>query len=224
MFCYHAVWNMVNLFNCHIDGFNSYPVYLWQQSTAVLFIFISGYCWALSNKHIKRSLIVLGCALFISAFTFLFDNNNFISFGILSFICSAMLLMLPLSKLLRHLPPYGGLILSAALFIFTKNLRHGYAGFADWQLFLPQDFYDSYFTAYFGLPPESFHSADYFPLLPWLFIYTAGYFAYYCSGRFISKTNISNINIRPLSFLGRHSLAAYLIHQPVIYILLRLVL
>lgn len=152
--------------------------------------------------------------------TYFFSKSSIITFGILSFIGSAMLIMLPLAKILRFIPPFAGFIVSLGLFFATKNIIHGTIGIGSWQYILPTDFYANNFTAYIGLPPQSFHSADYFPLLPWIFMYTAGYFLYYCVQKYISKNNIFKFNCKPLSLLGRHSLAAYLIHQPIIIALL----
>ena len=210
MFVYHTLWSMANIFQYKISWFPSFYTYIWQQSGASLFIILSGFCWALSKKHLKRSLVVLSCALFIFICTYFFSKNNVITFGILSFIGSAMLIMLPLAKILRFIPPVAGFIISIGMFFATGS----------WQYILPTDFYANNFTAYIGLPPQSFHSADYFPLLPWIFMYTAGYFIYYCVQKSISKNNIFKFNCKPLSLLGRHSLAAYLIHQPVIIALL----
>ena len=212
MFVYHTLWSMANIFHYKISWFPSFYTYIWQQSGASLFIILSGFCWALSKKHLKRSLVVLSCALFI--------KSSVITFGILSFIGSAMLIMLPLAKILRFIPSVAGLIISLGLFFATKNIIHGTIGIGSWQYILPPDFYANNFTAYIGLPPQGFHSADYFPLLPWIFMYTAGYFIYYCVQKPISKNNIFKFNCKPLSLLGRHSLAAYLIHQPVIIALL----
>lgn len=220
MIIYHIFWSMENLFMQKLAWLHSTPAFLWQQSTAALFIFISGFCWALTRKHLKRSLTVLGCAVFIFIFTFLFSPGSTIIFGIIAFIGTAMLLMMPLAKILKHLPPTGGLILSLILFFALKHVPHGYCGIGSWQYTLPPDLYANNLTAYIGLPPQSFHSADYFPLLPWIFMYTAGYFIYYCIQKSISRNNIFKFNCKPLSLLGRHSLAAYLIHQPVIIALL----
>lgn len=220
MFVYHTLWSMANIFHYKISWFPSFHTYLWQQSGASLFILLSGFCWALSKKHLKRSLVVLSCALFIFICTYLFNEKNTITFGILSFMGTAMLIMLPLAKILRYIPPYCGFILSIVLFFTFKNIAHGCIGFMNWQYTLPPDLYANNFTAFIGLPPQSFHSADYFPLLPWIFMYTAGYFIYYCVQKSISKNNIFKFNCKPLSLLGRHSLAAYLIHQPVIIALL----
>lgn len=220
MFVYHTLWSMANIFHYKISWFPSFYTYLWQQSGASLFIILSGFCWALSKKHLKRSLVVLSCALIIFICTYFFSKSSVITFGILSFIGSAMLIMLPLAKILRFIPPVAGFIISLGLFFATKNIIHGSIGIGSWQYTLPPDLYANNFTAYLGLPPQGFHSADYFPLLPWIFMYTAGYFIYYCVQKFISKNNIFKFNCKQLSFLGRHSLAAYIIHQPVIIALL----
>ncbi len=217
MFIYHAVWNMHNLFGQNIHWLHTLPAYLWQQSGAALFIFLSGFCWALSHKHLKRSLTILGCAVFISGITYFFDKNNFISFGILSFIGSAMLLMLPMQKLIYKIMPASGLIGSIILFFALKNIAHGYIGIPGWQYQLPLNWYANYFTAWLGLPTEDFYSADYFPIIPWIFIYTGGYFACRLCRDFLNQNSFLYFDIKPLSALGRHSLPAYLIHQPVIY-------
>lgn len=65
MFVYHTLWSMANIFHYKISWFPSFYTYLWQQSGALLFIILSGFCWALSKKHLKRSLVALSCALFI---------------------------------------------------------------------------------------------------------------------------------------------------------------
>lgn len=217
MFVYHALWNMNNLFGQNINWLHSLPAYLWQQSGAALFILLSGFCWALSHKHLKRSLVVLGCAFFTFVVTYFFDRHNLISFGILAFMSSSMLLMIPLQKLLRYISLWGGLTASLVLFFAFKNIIHGYIGFVGWYYSLPQTLYANYFTAWLGLPPDNFHSADYFPVLPWLFLYTAGYFiCRLCTGSTATDA-IFNLDIKPLSLLGRHSLLAYILHQPVIY-------
>ena len=63
MFVYHTLWSMANIFHYKISWFPSFYTYLWQQSGASLFIILSGFCWALSKKHLKRSLVVLSWIL-----------------------------------------------------------------------------------------------------------------------------------------------------------------
>ena len=53
-------------------------------------------------------------------------------------------------------------------------------------------------------------------LLPWLFLFWAGYFLHFCMGRARMEPLRRSV-CAPLGWLGRHSLGIYLLHQPVIY-------
>ena len=67
-------------------------------------------------------------------------------------------------------------------------------------------------------------SSDYFSLFPWFFLFLSGYFLY----RIVFEKGIAS----PLKdwktgnvffdFLGRHSLVFYLLHQPLLYLILQL--
>ena len=83
------------------------------------------------------------------------------------------------------------------------------------RLALPQALYASYTTAYLGFMPKGFFSTDYFPLLPWLFLFWAGYFLHHLVGRG-RLAPLRRSVCPPLGWMGRHSLVLYLLHQPVI--------
>lgn len=83
------------------------------------------------------------------------------------------------------------------------------------RLALPQALYAGYTTAYLGFMPKSFFSTDYFPLLPWLFLFWAGYFLHHLLGR-ERLAPLRRSVCPPLGWMGRHSLVLYLLHQPVI--------
>ncbi len=55
-----------------------------------------------------------------------------------------------------------------------------------------------------------------FPLLPWLFLFWAGYFLHHLVGRG-RLAPLRRSVCPPLGWMGRHSLVLYLLHQPVIY-------
>ena len=81
---------------------------------------------------------------------------------------------------------------------------------------LPRFLYQNLFTAYLGFYPEGFFSTDYFPLVPWLFLFWSGFFLYHLIGR--ERMEPLHHSICPaLGWLGRHSLVVYLLHQPVLY-------
>ena len=64
-----------------------------------------------------------------------------------------------------------------------------------------------------GLRRADFFSADYWPLLPWAFLYLLGA----ALGGFLPETAKPHAHLPALTFLGRHSLFIYLVHQPVLY-------
>ena len=68
--------------------------------------------------------------------------------------------------------------------------------------------------------PGPIFSTDYFPLLPWLFLFWVGYFLHQLAGR-AGMEPLRRSVCPPLGWmgrhsLGRHSLVIYLLHQPVI--------
>ena len=121
-----------------------------------------------------------------------------------------------LEPLLKKIPPAAGLAVSAVLFALTYHLDERWLGFGGLRLALPDAWYANYFTAFFGFLPFDFYSTDYFALLPWLFLFWAGYFLHGVVGR--ARMEPLRRSVCPaLGWMGRHSLLLYLLHQPVIY-------
>jgi uncharacterized membrane protein len=97
-----------------------------------------------------------------------------------------------------------------------------YLGFyPNFAIKLPDFLYLNNFTMLLGFPQHGFQSADYNPIIPWLFLFIAGI----CVGKHIKKLpeTLSKKHIPPLAFVGRHTLIIYLAHQPVILGVLYLV-
>ena len=117
--------------------------------------------------------------------------------------------------LLRRIPPAAGVVLSAALFWVTYPTMRGFWNLPGGRLALPQALYANGLTAYLGFMPKDFFSTDYFPLLPWLFLFWVGYFLHQLAGR-AGMEPLRRSVCPPLGWMGRHSLVLYLLHQPVI--------
>ena len=83
---------------------------------------------------------------------------------------------------------------------------------------LPDTLYRNYLTAYLGFPQPCFFSTDYFPLIPWFFLFVTGYFLFrLTSEKGWNEKLFARGQFPLLNFLGRHSLMVYLLHQPVLY-------
>lgn len=218
MILYHGMYDLVYLFGVDVPWYRGWPGYIWQQSICWTFILVSGASTHYGKKPLRRGLEVLACGLLLTLGTWLFMPGQVILFGVLHFMGLAMLLAAALRPLLRRIPPAAGLAGAFLLFAFTKGIYFGFLGFLDIPLLrLPAGLYSTPFLFPLGLPGPGFASSDYFPLIPWFFLFLCGYFLWaLAKGRF--KPKISRPN--PLAFLGRHSLIIYMLHQPALYGLL----
>ena len=219
MIIFHFCWDLIYIFNVKWTWYKGTGAYIWQQSICWSFIFLSGFCWSLGKKHLKRGLLVFGAGAIVSFVTIVFMPESRVIFGVLTLIGTCMLVMALLEKYLKKVPSLAGFLIMILFFICTKNINRGYLGFEIWNfLKLPDFLYKGMIMTFFGFTEPGFFSTDYFSLLPWLFLFLSGYFIY----RMIDeKQNIMKKyfteGCRPLSFLGRHSLLIYMLHQPAVY-------
>ena len=160
--------------------------------------------------------ICCGAGAVVTLATLVFMPEGRVIFGVLTFLGTAMLLTGVLEPLLKKVMPAVGLAVSAVLFAVCYPVSLGWVGLGGWKLMLPQSLYANYFTAFFGFYPDWFYSTDYFGLLPWLFLFWAGYYLHKAVGRRRMEPLRRSV-CPPLGWMGRHSLLLYLLHQPVIY-------
>ena len=219
MIAYHGMWDLVNLFGVKAGWYAGTPKYIWQQCICWSFILLSGFCWNYSRNHLRRGALVFGGGMVISLVTCILMPENRIIFGILTCIGSCVILMIPAEKLLKKLPDTLGLILFFCLFLLLRNCSKGNLGFEGLVITpLPQWLYRNYFTAYLGFPQPGFFSTDYFPLIPWICLFIAGYFLNRILTRLeLTGTLFSRGQIPVLNWIGRHSLQVYMLHQPALY-------
>lgn len=216
MMLYHACWDMMFLFGIWMDWYAGMPGRLWQQTICWVFILLSGFCVQLGHHTLRRGAQVFAAGALVTVVTLVFMPEDRVVFGVLTFLGSAMLLTGVLEPLLKKIPPAAGLAVSAVLFALTYHLDERWLGFGGLRLALPDAWYANYFTAFFGFLPFDFYSTDYFALLPWLFLFWAGYFLHGVVGR--ARMEPLRRSVCPaLGWMGRHSLLLYLLHQPVIY-------
>ncbi len=215
MVLYHGMFDLVYLFGVEVPWYPETPGYVWQQSICWVFILVSGASLHYGSKTLRRALLVLSCALLVSLVSFVAMPSQRVVFGILHFLGVAMLLSVPLRHFLKKMPPFAGFIVCALLFVFLRGVPRGYVGLLEMPLWLlPQALYQTDFLFFLGLPGPDFFSGDYFPLVPWFFLYYTGYFGWaLIKERFTATKPGKN----PLEWAGRHSLSLYVVHQPLLY-------
>lgn len=224
MIIYHGVWDLVYLFGMDWDWYRSDLAFLWQQSICWTFILLSGFCWNFSRKPLKQGLIVSGAGLVITAVTLLFSYESRVIFGVLNLIGASALILILLRRYFEKIPARAGFVLMFLLFGVFYRVNYQSIGFFGWKAAeLPEGLYRNLFTAFLGFPERYFFSSDYFSLIPWMFLYFAGFFLYKmwmnggCKGPgFLDK----KVNV--LTWMGKHSLIIYMIHQPVILGILKI--
>lgn len=187
-----------------------------QEYGGAIFVVLSGVCVTLGSKSVRRGLIVFACGMLITAVTYgmyrlgMSGADVVVKFGVLHLLGVCMLVYPAFKKL----PPAALALLGLAIAI---------TGYAIRGIIVPQRWLFP-----LGLTYEGFTSSDYFPLFPQL--------GYFLIGAAIGKTAYrEKKTLLPGSFqktpiarffcwCGRQSLFIYLLHQPVVYGLLELVL
>ena len=198
MMLYHACWDMMFLFGIWMDWYAGMPGRLWQQTICWVFILLSGFCVQLGHHTLRRGAQVFAAGALVTVVTLVFMPEDRVVFGVLE-------------PLLKKVMPAVGLAVSAVLFAVCYPVGSGWVGLGGWKLMLPQSLYANYFTAFFGFYPDWFYSTDYFGLLPWLFLFWAGYFLHGVVGR--ARMEPLRRSVCPaLGWMGRHSLLLYLLH------------
>ncbi|KYK25227.1 hypothetical protein AYK24_10425 [Thermoplasmatales archaeon SG8-52-4] len=223
MIIFHFLYdlNYLNIFNLSLySGYFLIYVYL----VGITFFLLVGISLTLSYSKVKETLpknklilkyLIRGFKIFslgliITIITFLILKEGFVVFGVLHCIGISIILSYPFLKL-RYLNLLFGLIL-ICFGIILKILT-----------------FDFYFLIWLGFRPEMFYTIDYFPLLPWFGIILIGIFlgnTFY--NKHIRRINLTDLStnrfVRFFTFLGKHSLIIYFIHQPIILLILYLYL
>ena len=216
MLLYHAAYDLITYCQIPIPLY-THPLLqnFLQPLFAGLFLLLSGCCCLRSRHPFRRGVLALGCGLLATAATLLAQIGLPDWFGILHLIGCMKLLCALLRRPLRRLPPLPSAIACLLFFFLFYQLPYGRLGCGPVTLPLPAWLYQSPCLFPLGLPGPGFASADYFPLLPWGFLFLLGVFLGEELGP-APPAGLLHPHFPPLAWLGRHSLAIYLLHQPVL--------
>lgn len=212
MVAYHVAYDLVFIFGVEVPFYRGPIMQYVQPAIAWTFIVLSGISCRYSRSNAKRGAKTLLLGMLLTAATLFFIPQEAIYFGILHFMGMAMLLFALLRPALDKLSAFFGLILSVALFAATYHLPDGYLGFDGlFKLALPGWLYANHYLMPIGFGGLG---SDYFPLIPYIFLYFAGAYL----GIFFTQNAFPDwfyrTHSRFLSKVGRHTIIIYLLHQP----------
>lgn len=192
-----------------------------QVATGSSFLFVVGVSLAISNgrsrarglagselyrRHARRALQVAGVALVVSAATRVLLGDDYVRFGILHCIAAAMLIGPLLVRLGWWNAPLGLAVLIAGLALKDSDTS------------------DVPGLLVLGVPAPGGAGVDWYPLLPWLAPMLFGLatgLALYPAGR---RGAWGRLLPQPaaahrLGSPGRHALPIYVVHQPVLILM-----
>lgn len=181
------------------------------------FIIISGLSSRLSRSNARRGFKLLGVALAITLFTFIFMPEQIITFGILHMLALCMLIFAGVRPLLDKVKPTAGILIFTVLFMLTYNIEAGQIGIPNLlYVRIPSEVMAQDWLFAVGIP-GTLTSADYFPIFPWLFAFMVGSYigVWAKQGKFPGWMIPARIPF--LSFVGSKTLIIYVLHQPVVF-------
>lgn len=216
MVLYHFVFDLAVFAGWNIP-IGSKGIRIWQNAIGITFIVLSGLVCSFSRSNLKRGIKLFFVALGLSLVTYLFVPGMTIWFGVLHLLSLAMILYHFLQPLFAKIGGFTGIAGFLLLFCVSFSVRDGFLWLFVTKISLPEFLYQNLLGAVLGFAPQGFSSGDYYPLIPWVFLFFAGA----CLGQRIKNRKLPDwayqTHLSPLAFLGRHSLVLYLVHQPVLY-------
>ncbi|ATQ68447.1 MULTISPECIES: heparan-alpha-glucosaminide N-acetyltransferase [Methylosinus] len=208
MIVFHLTWDLGHFH--YIDPgipFTS-AFKLFGHAIAVTFLFVAGVSLALAHRvfrpraYWRRLALIAGAALLVTAATAIAFPSSFVFFGILHCIAAASLVALPFLFLSAPAALVAGAALVAAPLVASGS------------------FFDAPLWWWSGLSTFEPLTNDYRPLTPWagvlLFGLGAAKLARWEAGAAPAATR-PGAAMRGFGWLGRHSLALYLLHQPALF-------
>lgn len=216
MIAFHLCYDLFMIYGINTSWY-FYPITaFWERSICVVFILVSGMCLNFSGNGIKRGILLNLAGFAVTCVTVIAEPNQAVWFGVLNLIGCSMMIVSVLSDNLKKIRPLSGALISFLLYAVSYDVPKGYVGLFGLDIVkLPDFLYSCKCFAFLGFPSSDFFSTDFFPLIPWIFLFAAGFYLW----NFIVEKNLTKyfeLKIPVLDKIGRYSLWIYLAHQPII--------
>ncbi len=222
MIIFHFVFDLTFFGASTVDIYST-PWQLFARSIGTTFITVLGVSLTLRydqlkpqmdrrqmfRVYLKRGATLFAWGMVITVVTYFAVGRRFVVFGILHLLGLSVILAFPFLQ--RRWASLGVGLLALGLGAYLGSVKVLYP----WLLWL-------------GVPQFRRGMVDYYPILPWFGFALLGVFVgltFYPHG--VRRFRLPDLSqaplIRALSYLGRHSLVIYLVHQPILLGLLILV-
>ena len=148
--------------------------------------------------------MIAGCAVAVSVASYLVFPRSYIWFGVLHAIVLSLILIRPLAA-----RPRIALVIGIAIIVIGNWVTSAW--------------FDQRALGWLGFMTAKPITEDYVPLFPWMGVMLVGIAA----GHALNRSEFRPVALfarwpRVLGWLGRHSLAVYMLHQPILIGLLYL--
>ena len=202
MVVYHFLFDLYIFGVMSAQQLFSTPLNVLERFICCSFILLAGASARFSRTNLRHGLIVLAAGVVVEIGAAV--GGQVIRWGVLMLLGSSMVLWHFLGKPLQKLPGWAVAAGGGALFFLTRWWT-GQASVSVKYLYP------------LGFMYPGFHSADYFPLMPWFFLFLAGTaLGGWCLERRDCRLLTAPLP-QALTWPGRHSLIIYVLHQPVLY-------
>ena len=113
-------------------------------------------------------------------------------------------------------------LFSLIAYAITKDCASALIHLGAYDYHLPRALFENVPLAWLGFPSPTFASGDYYPLIPYSFIFFAGVFLGFASKQFVYRHRdlLNRCSLPLLTRLGRHALIVYLLHQPILLLVI----
>lgn len=210
---YHLVWDLAFLGITGPD-LAANPIWIvFGRTLAGSFLFLAGFSLVLANRHrvggekyFRRLFKIVAAAAAITLVTWIAFPNAFVFFGILHAIAFGTIVGYFLLRARPWVTATFGFLVLLAPRLFRSTV------------------FDNRWVAWIGFSETPPASNDFVPVFPWIGIFLLGI----ALARAINVDSLGANAKRsaganaaaPMAWLGRRSLAIYLIHQPVLLAIL----
>lgn len=229
MVLFHLCYDLVYLYGVGLGWFTSPLQDVWRASISWTFLLVAGIMCSYSSSNVRRAAKYLAVAGVVFVATTVAAVDTPVNFGIIYCMGFSTLVGHLYLKLASRAGVRVNVALALALALFfvicldVPTGTFGLATFGGPYFKVPAAPYAYEWLSWLGFPGPHFASGDYYPPLPFSLLFLAGTSLGVVIKAKGAPRALQSLRCQPLEYVGRHALPIYVIHQPLILGVLKLV-